>query len=110
MIALVPTCNRPELFARLVTRLEGFDVIGFVNNSTPENEQLYLKLKLPENATLVFTGIEGEPKACHVETFRLMLTYAFDECLVIEDDVFPCPNFYNELQNRIRLLKTVTEH
>jgi hypothetical protein len=108
MIALVPTCNRPELFARLISRLEGFQVVGFVNNSTSENELLYLKLKLPENATLVFTGIEGEPKACHVETFRLMLTYAFEECLIIEDDVIPCPNFHVALQSRIDILKTAT--
>lgn len=110
MIALVPTCNRPELFSRLVSRLEGFQVIGFVNNTTSENEAKYLKLSLPENATLVFTGIEGEPKACHVQTFRLMLTYVFDECLIIEDDVFPCPTFYSELLTRVNILKTATEN
>jgi len=110
MIALVPTCNRPELFARLVSRLEGFEVIGFVNNSTPKNEEQYLKLNLPEDTTLVFTGIKGEPKACHVMMFKIMLQFVHDECLVIEDDVFPCSSFYDELQNRISTLKTETNH
>lgn len=110
MIALVPTCNRPELFARLISRLEGFQVIGFVNNSTPENVAKYHALRLPSNTALVFTTIQGEPKACHVRTFRQMLQYASDECLVIEDDVFPCTDFYNELQKRICILKTATEY
>lgn len=106
MIALVPTCNRPELFARLVSRLERFQVIGFVNNTTPENLMKYIALDIPDNVTLIFTDIAGEPKACHVETFKLMLQYASDECLIIEDDVFPCPDFYDELQKRISVLKT----
>ena len=107
MIALVPTCNRPELFARLVSRLEGFQVIGFVNNSTPENEKQYLELNLPEETTLVFTGIKGEPKACHVMMFKIMLQFVQDECLVIEDDVNPCRDFYKELTDRVRTLKSV---
>lgn len=108
MIALVPTCNRPELFARLVSRLEHFQVIGFVNNTTPENLMKYISLDLPENVSLIFTDIAGEPKACHVETFRLMLQYASDECLIIEDDVLPCPNFQVAMQSRIDILKTAT--
>jgi hypothetical protein len=104
MIALVPTCNRPELFARLVSKLEGFKVIGFVNNSTEENNRKYLNISLPENVRLVFTDIYGEPKACHVKTFKLMLKFATDECLVIEDDVLPCPEFYNQLVRRISVL------
>lgn len=110
MIALVPTCNRPELFARLISRLEHFQVIGFVNNTTPENMMKYAVLNLPDNVTLIFTGITGEPKACHVETFRLMLEYASEECLIIEDDVLPCNNFLQELQTRINFLKTATEN
>jgi len=107
MIALVPTCNRPELFARLVSRLEHFQVIGFVNNTTPENLMKYIALDLPVNVRLIFTDIGGEPKACHVETFRLMLQYANEECLIIEDDIVPCPHFYYALLNRIDILKTV---
>lgn len=107
MIALVPTCNRPELFARLVSRLERFQVIGFVNNTTPANLMKYISLDLPENVKLILTNIEGEPKACHVEIFRIMLQFANDECLVIEDDVFPCPNFHVALQSRIDILKAV---
>lgn len=106
MIALVPTCNRPELFARLVSRLEHFQVIGFVNNTTPENLMKYIALDLPVNVRLIFTDIGGEPKACHVETFRLMLQYANEECLIIEDDVLPCPCFHAGLHNRIDILKT----
>lgn len=106
MIALVPTCNRPELFARLVSRLEGFEVIGFVNNSTPENMEKYKALSLPVNVRLIFTDITGDPKACHVKIFWIMLESAHDECLVIEDDVFPCDNFYDELRSRIYVLKS----
>ena len=106
MIALVPTCNRPELFARLVSRLEYFQVIGFVNNTTPENMMKYIALDLPVNVRLIFTDIEGEPKACHVETFRLMLQYVNEECMIIEDDVLPCPCFHAALHNRIDILKT----
>lgn len=109
MIALVPTCNRPELFVRLVSRLERFQVIGFVNNTTPESLMKYIALDLPENVSLIITDIAGEPKACHVEIFRLMLQYANDECLIIEDDMLPCPNFHVALQSRIDILKTVTE-
>lgn len=105
MIALIPTCNRPEFFARLVSRLEGFDIIGFVNNSSPDNLAKYRAIELPANASIIFTDISGEPKACHVHTFRKMLTYADEECLIIEDDVFPCDRFYDELQNRIKVLK-----
>lgn len=105
MIALVPTCNRPSLFARLVSRLQGFEVIGFVNNSTAANLQQYRSLELPDYASLIFTDIAGEPKACHVHTFRYMLEHVNDKCLVIEDDVFPCSNFHDELSSRIRELK-----
>lgn len=106
MIALVPTCNRPELFDRLASRLENFQVIGFVNNTTPENMTKYASLDLPVNTRLIFTDIFGEPKECHVATFRLMLRYANEECLIIEDDVFPCANFYDELVSRIYVLKS----
>lgn len=105
MKALVPTCNRPDLFARLISRLDGFEVIGFVNNTNPENILMYKNIDLPANVKLIFTDILGEPKACHVHTFRKMLTYVNDECLIIEDDVIPCVSFNDELLNRIRILK-----
>lgn len=107
MIALVPTCNRPELFARLVSRLEGFQVIGFVNNTNDENVKKYLELKLPSNVRLGFyNNVIGDPKESHVKIFRIMLESAQDECLVIEDDVLPCDNFYDELRSRIYVLKS----
>jgi len=105
MKALVPTCNRPDFFFRLISKLDGFEVIGFVNNTTPENILKYKTIKLPANVQIVFTGISGEPKACHVHTFRKMLMYVDNDCLIIEDDVIPCANFYDELQCRIRTLK-----
>lgn len=105
MTALIPTCNRPDLFDRLISRLEGFEIIGFVNNTNQDNILRYKKIDLPANVKLIFTDISGEPKACHVHTFRKMLSYVDDECLIIEDDVIPCQNFYDELQYRIRVLK-----
>lgn len=108
MIALVPTCNRPELFARLVSKLEYFEVIGFVNNSTPENVEKYKALTLPENVRLVFTDIKGEPKRCHVKTFRMMINYATKGCLIIEDDVVPCNKFFIELCSNIYALKQIS--
>lgn len=108
MIALVPTCNRPKLFKRLVSRLDGFKVFGFVNNTFDENLYRYEELKLPDNVRLLFTNIYGEPKACHVQTFRYMLNFVNSECLVIEDDVYPCENFKEELNKRIAVLKAYT--
>jgi|GEM_PF-4105287 len=110
MIALVPTCNRPELFQRLVSRLDGFKVFGFINNSTSENINNYkiLEKNLPPNVQLVFTGVYGDPKECHVRTFRRMMNYTIGECLVIEDDVYPCNGFYNKLTHEINLLKSQT--
>jgi hypothetical protein len=106
MIALVPTCNRPELFERLISHLEGFQVIGFVNNTTILNIRKYKALHLQENVKLIFTDSRGETKTCHVKTFRQMLQYANDECLVIEDDILPCDDFYQELNSRIYVLKS----
>lgn len=106
MKALVPTCNRPELFARLVFKLEGFEVVGFVNNSTPENVEKYRLLALPSYVRMVYTDIAGEPKACHVKTFRTMLLHVAGECLIIEDDVLPCDDFLRQLTSRIYVLKS----
>lgn len=108
MKVLVPTCNRPELFARLVSRLQGFEVIGFVNNSTVENVERYLSLELPRYARIILTAIKGEPKVCHVHTFRAMVGFVDEECIILEDDVYPSDNFYSELHERIRILKSVT--
>lgn len=105
MIALVPTCNRPELFLRLVSKLNGFSVFGFVNNTTPANLVKYREMKLPPYAKLIFTDISGDPKKCHVKTFRLMLSHVAGECLVIEDDVYPCNNFYYQLTSQVLTIK-----
>lgn len=107
MKALVPTCNRPELFSRLVSKLDGFDVIGFVNNTTGQNMLRYSKLDLPDNVKLVYPDIHGEPKQCHVDTFRMMLTHADSDCLIIEDDLFPCDHFHDELMKRVLVLKNL---
>lgn len=107
MKALVPTCNRPESFARLVLKLQYFEVIGFINNSTEENILKYRNLSLPENVRLIFTDIYGNPKKCHVEIFRYMLQLASNGCLVLEDDVIPCESFYNEINLRIQAIEGV---
>lgn len=93
------------MFQQLTQKLQGFEVIGFVNNSTDANVEKYKSLDLPENARLEFTSICGEPKECHVHTFRIMLQYSDDETLIIEDDVTPMDNFYFELRSRIELLR-----
>lgn len=105
MKALVPTCNRPEMFYQLARKMQGFDVIGFVNNSSPANVEKYKSLMLPENVRLVFTDISGEPKECHVHTFRLMMDFTESETLIVEDDVDPIEKFHSQLMQRIEAIK-----
>ncbi len=104
MIALIPTCSRPEMCLNVVNKIQGFDEIHlFVNNCDIEP---YLKTFKNKDVTIHdYTHIKGDPKKCHNLTFQKMVCAMPDnDILIIEDDVNPCEDFaniFNEIFNHI---------
>lgn len=93
MIALIPTCSRPEMCLNVVNKIQGFDEIHlFVNNCDIEP---YLKTFKDKDVIIHdYTHIKGDHKKSHNLTFQKMVCSIPDnDILIIEDDVNPCEDF-----------------
>ncbi len=109
MIALIPTCSRPEMCLNVVNKIQGFDEIHlFVNNCDIEP---YLKTFKNKTVTIHdYTHIKGQPKKCHNLTFqKMILAIPDNDILIIEDDVNPCFNFVSRFMFKFVLIKSFSK-